>query len=176
MLLIGYCLGNLLAPQMWEAKYAPRYYVPWGVILASFVVCPVIFLAIGYFLKRENARRDRLDLVPEKYYDENGDLLDSTFLDLTDRQVGREGCAHAELGVSVSPVRCRCRLGVCLLGMHELYATRRDPACTVQTFHDSSPYKYYAQHHMPHQPEQTYTLTIGFPNSGQSNTRRREVD
>ncbi|KAK4684969.1 hypothetical protein P7C73_g5191, partial [Tremellales sp. Uapishka_1] len=82
-------LGNLLAPQMWEAKYAPRYYVPWGVILATYVLCPVILLGIGFFLRRENRRRDRLtasgEIVVEKFYDERGEEVDSTFLDITDR-------------------------------------------------------------------------------------------
>jgi hypothetical protein len=44
MLLIGYCLGNLLSPQMWKAEYAPRYYVPWGIILATYVLCPCILV------------------------------------------------------------------------------------------------------------------------------------
>jgi len=86
MILIGYCLGNLLAPQMWKAQYAPRYYVPWGVILAAHAICPILFLVIRWGLVRENARRDREGLVGEKYYDENGDEVDATFLDLTDKQ------------------------------------------------------------------------------------------
>lgn len=65
MLLIGYCkpftnrivkgkdddlvshigLGNLLSPQMWEAKYAPRYYVPWGIILGTYVLNPIILVS-----------------------------------------------------------------------------------------------------------------------------------
>lgn len=87
MILIGYCLGNLLAPQMWKAQYVPRNTVPWAVILASQCACPLFFLGIAYFLRRENKRRDKLNLVTEKYYDEHGNIIDSTFLDLTDRQV-----------------------------------------------------------------------------------------
>jgi hypothetical protein len=86
MILIGYCLGNLLAPQMWRAQYAPRYYVPWGVILASYSICPLMFLGIRWGLARENKRRDALGLVGEKYYDENGDEIEATFLDITDWQ------------------------------------------------------------------------------------------
>jgi ACS family allantoate permease-like MFS transporter len=44
MLLIGYCLGNLLSPQMWKAEYAPRYYIPWGVILATYIICPCMLV------------------------------------------------------------------------------------------------------------------------------------
>ncbi|RDW74873.1 membrane transporter-1 [Coleophoma cylindrospora] len=89
MLLIGYCLGNLLSPQMWKASYAPRYYIPWGVILATYVICPCILLGIGYALWRENKRRDRLmetgEIQVEKFYDENDEEIDPTFLDITDR-------------------------------------------------------------------------------------------
>lgn len=46
MLLIGYCLGNLLSPQMWLASYAPRYYIPWGIILATYVLCPLMMVSL----------------------------------------------------------------------------------------------------------------------------------
>jgi len=89
MLLVGYCLGNLLSPQMWQAKYSPRYYVPWGIILGTYVICPFILLTIRYRLKAENKRRDELELqgiVHEKFLDENGDEIDPTFLDITDKK------------------------------------------------------------------------------------------
>jgi len=31
--LIGYALGQVSAPQFWKAKYAPRYRLPWGIII-----------------------------------------------------------------------------------------------------------------------------------------------
>jgi len=90
MLLIGYCLGNLLSPQMWKAEYAPRYYIPWGIILATYIICPCMLLGIGFALWRENKRRDRLlatgELHIEKFYDENDQEIDPTFLDITDRK------------------------------------------------------------------------------------------
>ncbi|WVO23419.1 uncharacterized protein IAS62_004772 [Cryptococcus decagattii] len=90
MLLIGYCLGNLLSPQMWEAKYAPRYYIPWGIILGTYVLNPIILLGIWFFLNRENKRRDKLvekgELVQEKFVDEYGEEIDPTFLDMTDHK------------------------------------------------------------------------------------------
>ncbi|ORY25069.1 putative membrane transporter [Naematelia encephala] len=88
MLLIGYCLGNLLSPQMWQAKYSPRYYVPWGIILATYVVNPALLITIRYYLNKENKRRDALSAeeAPEKFYDENGEEIDPTFLDITDRK------------------------------------------------------------------------------------------
>jgi len=36
VMLVGYALGQTLAPQFWKAKYAPRYYIPWGIILVGF--------------------------------------------------------------------------------------------------------------------------------------------
>lgn len=58
--LIGYCLGNLLAPQMWLDKYKPRNHVPWAVITASYSICIVMILCIRWALARENKRRDLL--------------------------------------------------------------------------------------------------------------------
>ncbi|ORY27006.1 putative membrane transporter [Naematelia encephala] len=90
MLLIGYCLGNLVAPQMWLAKYSPRYYIPWAIILMCYCVCPLMMLGIAFFLRKENKRRDRLfatgEMKVEKYFDESGNEIDPTFLDMTDKQ------------------------------------------------------------------------------------------
>ena len=45
-------------------------------------------IIIYYFLRCENKRRDLMAQQPgyrqDKYYDEHGDEIDSTFLDLTD--------------------------------------------------------------------------------------------
>jgi hypothetical protein len=45
-------------------------------------------LTIRYFLKRENDRRDRLmadpNYVHERYFDEQGQEIDATFMDITD--------------------------------------------------------------------------------------------
>lgn len=73
---------------MWQGKYAPRYYIPWSIILGTYVVNPAILLTIRYFLTRENKRRDALlgEGKTEKFYDENGEEVDATFLDITDRK------------------------------------------------------------------------------------------
>jgi hypothetical protein len=48
-------------------------------------------LGIAWGLRRENKRRDRLtangEIKVEKFYDENGQEVDATFLDLTDVRV-----------------------------------------------------------------------------------------
>jgi hypothetical protein len=67
MLLIGYCelnhtpyliklilgigVGNLCAPQMWKAEYSPRYYIPWGIILACYIICPLMMVSCSTVLR-----------------------------------------------------------------------------------------------------------------------------
>jgi hypothetical protein len=48
---------------VWEAKDKPHYIVPWAVILASYVVCIFLLLAIRWGMKRENDRRDKSSAV-----------------------------------------------------------------------------------------------------------------
>ncbi|KIR75308.1 membrane transporter [Cryptococcus deuterogattii CA1014] len=89
MLQIGYCVGNLISPQIWRAQYAPRYLVPWAIILASRVISPILLLIIRYYLNKENRRRDALQAEigeAERFFDENGNEIDTTFLDITDRK------------------------------------------------------------------------------------------
>jgi ACS family allantoate permease-like MFS transporter len=59
ILLIAYCVGNAVGPLMWQAKYAPRNYVPWGVIGGCFFVCGTIPPVLRWILARENALRDK---------------------------------------------------------------------------------------------------------------------
>lgn len=54
----------------------------------SWLALTAIKLGIAWGLRRENKRRDRLtasgEIRVEKFYDENGQEVDATFLDLTD--------------------------------------------------------------------------------------------
>ena len=59
VLLSAYCVGNAVGPLMWQAKYAPRDYVPWGVIGGCFFICGTIPLVLRWILVRENALRDK---------------------------------------------------------------------------------------------------------------------
>ncbi|KAJ7600723.1 MFS general substrate transporter [Mycena floridula] len=96
MLLIGYCIGNSVGPQLWQAKYKPRYRVPWITIGISYVICIGILLLIRFLLNRENKKRDAepidetYDNVYMEIVDADGKLIrrkvDKEFLDLTDRQ------------------------------------------------------------------------------------------
>ena len=88
MFLVGYCIGNLCSPQLWQSKFAPRYYVPWGVIIGCWTLCPFIILSVWWSLKKENKRRDELaaqpDFVVQRYFDDNGHEIDPTFVDVSD--------------------------------------------------------------------------------------------
>ncbi|OMP83051.1 putative transporter PB10D8.01 [Diplodia seriata] len=95
---VGYGLGNILSPQLFQPKYKPRYLVTWHVILWVACVFPM-FLVLGlrWYLKAENARRDELErrgLVREVGVVERVDgegarmeeVVDARMLDLTDRE------------------------------------------------------------------------------------------
>jgi len=96
VLLIAYCIGNAVAPLMWEAKYKPRNYVPWGIIAGCDLVCAFIPLIIRWILAKENALRDKEEHDPayDNIYAEHitpegkkSDLkVPKELLDLTDRQ------------------------------------------------------------------------------------------
>ncbi|KAL1876849.1 hypothetical protein VTK73DRAFT_9151 [Phialemonium thermophilum] len=95
---VGYGLGNILSPQLFQPRYKPRYLVTWGVILGVACVLPtIVVLYLRFYLDRENKRRDRLvqqGLVQEigivERTDENGarveEVVDARQLDLTDRE------------------------------------------------------------------------------------------
>ena len=78
ILLIAYCIGNSAGPFMWQAKYAPRNYVPWGITAGCVSVCGIVSLVLRWMLVRENALRDK-----EEY--------DSTYDDLYVEHVTPEG-------------------------------------------------------------------------------------
>jgi MFS transporter, ACS family, allantoate permease len=96
VLLIAYCVGNAVGPQMWVAQYQPRYFVPWAIILVCYTICPLLMLLQRYILAKENKRRDQephdnsYDDVWVKVTDNDGNVVekkvDKAFLDLTDRQ------------------------------------------------------------------------------------------
>jgi len=96
IMLCAYCIGNAAAPFMWQAKYQPRYHVPWTIIGISYVACCALLLAIRALLQRRNLERSREG--PDTTYDdvyvltqnEDGKEVEvriaKEFLDLTDMQ------------------------------------------------------------------------------------------
>ncbi|KFY88096.1 hypothetical protein V500_06558 [Pseudogymnoascus sp. VKM F-4518 (FW-2643)] len=55
----GYGVSNIISPQIWVEKYAPRYYGAWAVqIILSFVFAPICFLLVRWvFIRRNKERR-----------------------------------------------------------------------------------------------------------------------
>ncbi|KAH6982676.1 major facilitator superfamily domain-containing protein [Ilyonectria destructans] len=62
---IGYSLGNIVGPLMFDAKYAPRYDQSFIGIMICFAVCVFVSLGLRFMLARENKTRDRLYGAPE---------------------------------------------------------------------------------------------------------------
>ncbi|KAG1719979.1 major facilitator superfamily domain-containing protein [Suillus paluster] len=96
IMLSAYCIGNVAGPFMWKAQYKPRYHIPWAVIGACYIVCPILLLVIRAVLARENQIRDAEPFgdTEEEYIieriSEDGRRVevkvDKGFMDLTDRQ------------------------------------------------------------------------------------------
>ncbi|KAK7721482.1 hypothetical protein SLS63_009596 [Diaporthe eres] len=95
---VGYGLGNILSPQLFQGKYKPRYIETWWVILWVACVFPMLLvLYLRYYLSKENKRRDSLAQKGEiretgvvEHVDESGnrteEVVDARQLDLTDRE------------------------------------------------------------------------------------------
>lgn len=95
---VGYGLGNILSPQLFQGKYKPRYIETWWVILWVACVFPMLLvLYLRYYLNKENKRRDLLAQGGEiretgvvEHVDESGnrteEVVDARQLDLTDRE------------------------------------------------------------------------------------------
>lgn len=60
MFMLGYCVGNLVSPQIWVPSAAPRYYGAWiSQILIAWVGTPAILLLIRLILGRRNSKREQ---------------------------------------------------------------------------------------------------------------------
>ncbi|KAF9881421.1 putative allantoate permease of the major facilitator superfamily [Colletotrichum karsti] len=95
----GYSISNLVSPQIWVAKDAPRYYGAWiAQIVVSWIGTPICLLAIHWILSRRNEERKiwiasqeaqgRRPVGLVEQIDDNGDVtqveVDISLLDLTD--------------------------------------------------------------------------------------------
>lgn len=90
MVLCAYSVANIISPQLWQAKDAPRYVPAWIVqIVLSFSVAPALLGVAWYILHKRNKERladlkdgDRIGYVQ----DESGEKIavDVAALDLTD--------------------------------------------------------------------------------------------
>jgi len=97
---MAYCIGNIVGPQMFQARFAPRNRVPWAIIATCYFICPFILLAIRFILNNRNKEREREAAAKAEedssfddslYVEETLDdgtvvehKVDKGFLDLTD--------------------------------------------------------------------------------------------
>lgn len=81
MYLISYCVGNIIGPQTFRPKDAPRYVPAEIVILACYAVGLGIMLFIYFWCKSQNVKKARMRAQPGYQKLENQE-----FLDLTDRE------------------------------------------------------------------------------------------
>lgn len=92
MVMIGYGVANIISPQLWREKDAPRFLPAWIVqIVCSFFTAPLLAIVIWYVLKRRNAvRLEQIDSSGESLKglvkEEDGQEVEVNLaaLDLTD--------------------------------------------------------------------------------------------
>ncbi|KAH0155199.1 putative MFS allantoate transporter, partial [Aureobasidium melanogenum] len=79
--LIGYCAGNIIGPQTFRPKDAPRYVPAEIVIIVCWALCILDILFIYWYCKRQNKKRAAIRASPSYVKLENQE-----WLDLTDRE------------------------------------------------------------------------------------------
>lgn len=78
MFMFGYCVGNLVSPQIWVPSAGPRYYGAWiSQIIIAWVGTPVILLVIRFILLRRNAEREK-DLAQLDGNESDGGYVEET--------------------------------------------------------------------------------------------------
>lgn len=92
MFMLAYGAANIISPQLWNPKDAPRYYPSWIVqIVVSFSLNIVILLTIRYILAKRNKERHQLRAAHDEKafgfvtFDEGvTEKVNTAMLDLTD--------------------------------------------------------------------------------------------
>ncbi|EEA24900.1 allantoate permease, putative [Talaromyces marneffei ATCC 18224] len=95
---IGYGLGNIISPQLFQPQWKPRYKPTWIILLVVAAILPSLcIIALRIILVKENKRRDKLQAesdvrdagIVEEVHD-NGTtvthVVDNNQLDLTDKE------------------------------------------------------------------------------------------
>ncbi|GFF35947.1 uncharacterized transporter C417.10 [Aspergillus udagawae] len=80
---VMYCAGNIIGPQLFFEREAPRYQSGFQAVIVCFVVVVVVALVLGAYLRWENRRRDRV-AGPVEDAEKPTELVDIT--DLTNMQ------------------------------------------------------------------------------------------
>ncbi|EPE06879.1 allantoate permease [Ophiostoma piceae UAMH 11346] len=82
MFFIGYCVGNIIGPQVFRAKDAPDYKHGYMGILASLVVASVCIVIYGLLCRLDNMKRDKKEAAAV----EASGPVDNAFSDKTDKE------------------------------------------------------------------------------------------
>lgn len=58
--MFGYCIANVISPQIWRGNQAPRYYIAWSIqIVLTYFLPLVIAVLIHIILKKRNIQREK---------------------------------------------------------------------------------------------------------------------
>ena len=85
VLFLGYCTGNIAGPFFYKTNQSPTYSLGIWSMIVSHLVEVVLISALGFLLRRENKRRDRIQRAMEGGL-EGRDLDATAFSDMTDRE------------------------------------------------------------------------------------------
>ncbi|RDW82343.1 hypothetical protein BP6252_03455 [Coleophoma cylindrospora] len=83
-LFVSYCVGNLIGPQFFFDREAPRYSSGFISMLACLIGQLVLVVILYFMYDIENRRRDRLQLTTSESLSE--DNMELAFADLTDKE------------------------------------------------------------------------------------------
>lgn len=85
MFFLGYCLGNILGPQVFQADDAPLYHKGYIGLLASLIVGALSVASYGILCKMENMKRDKAQGGPPPLQTEE-QIREEAFSDKTDQE------------------------------------------------------------------------------------------
>lgn len=86
VLLMSFCLGNIIGPLTFTGETAPIYIPAKIAIMATGAVAIVATCLLWWKYDHENKRRDRMDREAAERGEEKVHVVDSEFMDLTDKQ------------------------------------------------------------------------------------------
>ncbi|KAJ5775675.1 uncharacterized protein N7511_000686 [Penicillium nucicola] len=82
-LFFAWAVGNMIGPQVFQSKDAPRYFTCFSVHMGCYGCIIILLVLLRWYLKRENARKDALQEQDWRASEMN---LDNAFDDLTDKE------------------------------------------------------------------------------------------
>ena len=98
VLLMSFCLGNIIGPETFKHKDAPEYIPAKIAIVVTTLIAIALTITLRFMYQAENKRRDRKHIGVEH-------RVNQEFLDLTDRENGEFRVRL--LSLSLSPSMCR---------------------------------------------------------------------